>query len=298
MGILSVIPRPIKLALKSRWKQTRVWIAQTWQSYDAAQLLAALRSLGIRAGDSVMLHSAFGREYGYRGTADSLSDVFLDSVGPTGHLLMVSLPYRSASIDYIRSGRPFDVRRTPSMMGIVSELFRRRGDVLRSLHPTHPVLVRGPRAEWFIAEHPNCRYPCGPGSPFDRLAEADGKAVFFNVPFDTFTFFHYLEHLVFPRLPFALYTNESYIVPIIDCNGHSRTVETFAFAPEAIRRRRFAVLEAEMRRRGLIATLRIGNGYILTVRIQDTIDCVRKMQTEGRFFYEFNEPSTPAINAV
>ncbi|MFN0305856.1 MAG: AAC(3) family N-acetyltransferase [Burkholderiales bacterium] len=290
MGILSVIPRPIKLALKSRWKQARVSFAETWRSYQSDDLLAALRSVGIHSGDSVMLHSAFGREYGYRGSADSLTDVFVDAVGPTGHLLMVSLPYRSASIDYIRSGRPFDVRHTPSMMGIVSELFRRRDDVIRSLHPTHPILVRGPRAQWFVDEHPDCLYPCGPGTPFDRLAEVDGKAVFFNVPFDTYTFFHYLEHLIAPHLPFSLYMNEPFTVPIIDRDGRSRMVTTFVFAPEAIRRRRFAVLDTQMRRRGLLARRRIGNGSILAVRVRDTIDCVHQMKGEGRFFYEFTEP--------
>ncbi len=286
MSIFAALPPTYKLALKSRWKQTRVWIAQTWQSYGDTELLAALRSLGIHAGDSVMLHSAFGREYGYRGTADALADVFIEAVGATGHLLMVSLPYRSASIDYLQSGRTFDVRKTPSMMGIVSELFRRRGDVLRSLHPTHPILVRGPRAAWFTAEHPNCMYPCGPNTPFDRLAEVDGKAVFFNVPFDTYTFFHYLEHLISPYLPFALYTDEPLAVQIIDEEGRSRTVRTYVFAPAAIRRRRFPVLDAEMRRRGLIVRTRIGNGYILAVRVGDTIDCVRQMQAEGRFFYD------------
>ncbi|MFM9884898.1 MAG: AAC(3) family N-acetyltransferase [Burkholderiales bacterium] len=233
-----------------------------------------------------MLHSAFSRVHGYRGTAESLTNVFLDAVGPTGHLLMVSLPYRSASIDYIESGRTFDVRRTPSMMGMVSELFRRRSDVVRSLHPTHPILVRGPRAAWFVDEHPDCLYPCGPGTPFDRLVEMNGKALFFNVPFDNFTFFHYLEHVVSAFLPFPLYSNKPYTVSIVDHDGSSRAVKTFVFAAEAIRRRRFAILDAEMRRRGLIAKKRVGNSYILAVHVRDTIDCVREMQREGRFFYD------------
>ncbi len=297
MRILSALPRPFKLALKARWKQTHVWIAQTWLSYDSRQLLAALRSLGINSGDSVMLHSAFSPVHGYRGTSDALTDVFIEAMGPTGHLLMVSLPYRSASIDYIQAGRTFDVRRTPSLMGIVSELFRRRNDVLRSLHPTHPILVRGPRAAWFVDEHPDCLYPCGPGTPFHRLAEADGKAVFFNVPFDTFTFFHYLEHLVSPYVPFALYTNDTFAVPVVDQEGRSRTVTTFAFAPEAIRRRRFEVLDMEMRRRGLIRRKRIGNSYILAVRVRDAIKCVRAMQSDGRFFYDLTGLPAPRSEA-
>ena len=67
--------------------------------------------------------------------------VFLDVLGPTGNLLMVSLPYRSSSLQYLSTLKCFDVRKTPSMMGLVSAYFRRRAGVLRSLHPTHPVLA-------------------------------------------------------------------------------------------------------------------------------------------------------------
>ena len=90
-----------------------------------------------------------------------------------------------ASLDWLESGRRFDVRRTPSMMGMVSESFRRREGVQRSLHPTHPVLVHGPEAARFIAAHPDCLHPCGPGTPFDELQKADGLVVFLNVGIDT-----------------------------------------------------------------------------------------------------------------
>ncbi len=227
MPVLPRFPRSYKVWLKAKLLEARRVSVRAFLSYDADRLAVCLRSLGLRPGDSVMLHSAFGAHFGFRGTIEELTNVFLDVVGPEGHLLMVSLPYRSSALEYLSNLKRFDVRNTPSMMGLVSEHFRRRTDVLRSLHPTHPVLVHGPKAHWFVDEHPTCAFPCGPGTPFDRLVSVDGKAVFFNVPFATFTFFHYLEDLVSSDLPFPLYTEKPFSVRVIDEAGQPRTVTTY-----------------------------------------------------------------------
>ena len=272
--------------------------AQALFSYDDKALLSALRRLGVASGDAVMLHSAFNRSHGFRGSIEQLTNVFIDAVGPEGHLLMVSLPYRSSSFAYVSKVRSFDVRKTPSMMGMVSEMFRRRPEVLRSLHPTHPVLVRGRRAREFIDGHPDCRHPCGPGSPFDKLAAEDGRVVFFNVGFDMYTFFHYLEHMVGPRLPFSLYTDAAYDVPVVDDAGQPRTVTTHVFSPDAIRRRRFDLFEAALRRHRLIREVRLGASRIQFVRVRDTIACVSEMASRGEFFYDIADLGAPNDDAT
>lgn len=289
MSVLPKIPRSYKVGLKSRILELRRLYVRTFLSYEPKQLTDCLRSLGVRSGDSVMLHSAFGPHYGFRGTIEQLADVFLDTVGPEGNLLMVSLPYRTSSLQYLSKLKIFDVRKTPSMMGLVSEYFRHRADVLRSLHPTHPVLACGPRAEWFVAAHQLCEYPCGPGTPFEKLEQLDGKVVFFNVPFATFTFFHYLEHLVSPDMPFSLYTEKPFTVPVIDKNGESTTVTTFVFSLDAIRRRRFAVLEDELRRRRLIQERRVGNSRLAMIRVGDAVECAHDMLRKGQYFYDISD---------
>lgn len=279
--------------IKARLIDLRRRFVQAFLSYDAAQLVAALRALGVKPGDDVMLHSAFGAQHGFRGSVDQLADAFLEAVGPDGHLLMVSLPYRSSTLQYLDRLRRFDVRKTPSMMGLVSEHFRRRPEVLRSLHPTHPMLVQGPRAGWYVAGHEHCAAGCGAGTPFEKFAERDGLAVFFNVPLDTFTFFHHLEHLVSPDLPFALYTQPPRVVPVVDRDGRESTVSVHAYTPEAIRRRRFALLEAALRERGLVAQRRIGNTRILALRARAAIACTEEMRRAGRYFYELSNAAAP-----
>ena len=278
--------RNVKLALKAKFLEARKVFVKAFMSYSPDQLLLSLRSMGVQSGDTLMLHSAFGAHHGFRGTVEELTNVFLEAVGPGGNLLMVSLPYRSSTLDYLSHSKQFDVRKTPSMMGLVSEYFRRRTGVLRSLHPTHPVLAMGASAEWIVAGHENCLFPCGPDSPFDRLAALDGKAVFFNVPIATLTFFHYLEHQVRADLPIPVYLEAPITVPVIDQMGELRTVTTFVFSPEAIKRRRFEILEGELRHRRSIQERRLGNTRIAVVKVRDTLDCVEAMRSRGQYFYD------------
>jgi hypothetical protein len=74
---------------------------------------------------------------------------------------------------------------------------------------------------------------------------------------------------------------------VVDRHGCARTVTTYVYSQEAIQRRRFAVLEAELRRRGLIKTRRIGNGAVEAIRVRAAVDCVEDMRRHGRYFYDF-----------
>jgi aminoglycoside 3-N-acetyltransferase len=286
MSIARWLPESARKSLKARLKRFKAWYATTFRSYDRSDLLSALRALGVQPGDTVMLHSAWSREHGFQGTVGDLVDTFVEAVGPGGHLLMVTLPYRNAALDWLESGRRFDVRKTPSMMGMVSEVFRRREGVLRSVHPTHPIAVFGPHAARFVAGHPNRVHPCGPGTPFDELARADGRVVFLDVPIDTFTFFHYLEHLVHETLPFPLYTETTYEATVIDADGRERTVRTHAFARDAIRRRRPERLYGALFAKGLVAEQCVGASRLLAVRVRDAIEVTRELERDGALFYD------------
>lgn len=278
--------RTVKNKLRLFQRRARLFAVRMFASYGPTELVTAFRQAGIVAGDTILLHSAFDPRHGFTGCSSEIVDALIRAVGPEGTLLMVSLPYRTSTLEYLRKLDRFDVRRTPSAMGLMSEFFRRRKGVLRSLHPTHPILALGHRAEWFVAGHEDCQYPCGPGSPFAKLLEADGKVVFFNVGFEYLTFFHHLEHLVSARMPFPLYTDEVFEVPVLDHQGSPGIVRTHAFSPEAIRRRRFPRLEQWVRDRGLLREVRVGASRILTANVREIANAVEEMAAKGEYFYD------------
>lgn len=277
-----------KAKLRALYRQARRTFVRWFLSYDADALERALRRVGVRPGDSVMLHSAFEDHHGFRGTSEDAIDAFLRALGPDGNLLMVSMPYRSSSIEYLEKGRTFDVRRTPSAMGLVSEMFRRRPGVLRSLHPTHPVLACGPRAREFVEGHEDCLYPCGPGTPFDRLLQAGGKVVFFNVGVWNFTFFHWLEHRVATELGLPLYAVPPFEVPVVAADGSRRVVRTHVFSRPAIRRRRYQVLVDRLHADRVVRRTRVGATRVLAVDLRDVTECVDRMLRDGVTFYEMD----------
>ena len=117
----------------------------------------------------------------------------------------------------------FDVRNTPCWTGLIPETFRKRPGAVRSLHPTHSVAAIGPRAEFLTKDHSKSPTPCGPESPYMRLAELEGKIVFLGVTLYCCTLLHTIEELA--QSPYHLMPNA---VParITDYEGNTFTIET------------------------------------------------------------------------
>ncbi len=281
---LSILGR-LPLRQKSILRNLHRRVVGTFLSYTPEELLKALRSLGVASGDTVLVHSSFLYSSGFAGSPEQVIDVLLESVGSDGNLMMMSLPYTSSTFDYLKTLDCFDVRNAVSRMGLLTEIFRGRKGVLRSLSPTHPILASGPRAEWILAGHEHCPYPCGAGSPFEKLAELCGKVVFFDAPFGSLTFFHYIENKYRDLLPYSLYHPEAFEVPVIDTAGRRFTVFVYAFSPAIITRRRPYEFEAEVRKQGLIKSAKIGNTQLEYIEIRPLLEFVNWEVKRGNFFF-------------
>jgi len=275
-------------ALKRKARRLLVHpLVRKFRSFGKPQLIRALRSLGVERGDALMVHGSFdNNESGFTGTANEFIDTLMEVVGPHGHLLMVSLPYNSSTYEYLQQGKIFDVRKTVSHMGLLSETFRKRNGVLRSQHPTHPILASGPKATWLVEDHEKSLYPCGLGTPLDKLLQLGGKVLFFNVSFFNFTFFHYLEDRIKNRLDFPLFFPQPFAVPYIDIEGNRQMMRTYVHSLEANRKRRPQILKAEFDKQNLIKVGRLGASHLQVIGTRDAIRCFDNMTARGIFFYE------------
>jgi aminoglycoside 3-N-acetyltransferase len=275
-----------KSALRSLYVGLHQRFVDVFRSYGPAELRSALERMGVRQGDTLMVHAGYSRLSGFKGSPSRVVDTLLDVVGVNGDLVMVSMAYASSAYEYLKKQRkPFDVRKTVSHMGMVSESFRRHDGVLRSLHPSNPVLAFGPHATWIVEGHENCRHPCGPGSPFEKLAELRSKVLFLDATIYTQTFFHYLEDMVEDQLDFALFRDELTEAAVIDYDGKARTVLTYTYSDETIRRRRPDVMVAELDRLELIKRGRVGNSRLILLHTEDVVRVVKDMASRGIFFY-------------
>jgi aminoglycoside 3-N-acetyltransferase len=261
-------------------------VVRRFLSYTPKQFVGKLNELGIKFGDHVLLHSAFGSQFGFRGSPGELIESFLEAVGPDGGLFMVSMPYSTSAAAYLKTTPTFDVRKTASRMGLVPESFRRRTGVLRSLHPTHPILGFGPLASEVLTGHEASPYGCGTDTPFERLHDLNAKIVFFNVTLDCMTYLHHLEHLVAHVLPFPLYESDPVVARVIDWQGGERQLPVYAFSNEAFLKRRPQILHKWLTDAGLVARMKIGATTVLSLNMQEITVLVKEEVRAGHYFHD------------
>jgi aminoglycoside 3-N-acetyltransferase len=275
----------LKQRVKPLYRRGQRLVARTLFAYSPEQLEKALAAIGIAPGDTVMVHSGFRPTSGFTGTPTDAIDAMLRAVGPEGHVLMMSIPYRGSSQRYAESSPLFDVRRTPTRVGLISEMFRRRADVVRSLSPLHPVVAHGPLATWLVADHDAALRSCGKGTPFDRFLSLNGKLLFFDAPYSSMTFMHYVEDVCRERLPVELYDPTPMTIRVRDDAGGEREVPHLVFSASARARRHFAPIEAGLRRDGALRVARVGNTRLMCVSAHDVVTCALRLVDEGPGFY-------------
>ncbi|RMD63718.1 MAG: aminoglycoside N(3)-acetyltransferase [Alphaproteobacteria bacterium] len=191
------------------------------------EFAAALDKVGLEPGITVCAHSALSRLGYIDGGPDLVIDGLLKRLGDRGCLMMPTFPSGAATVRYLDSGETFDVRTSPSKTGLVTEIFRRRPGVLRSLHPTNPVSACGRGAEDLLKDHDKSPTPYGPATPFGRLAERDDT---FILMLDTHvhSYLHHLQERVdFPNL----HLPEMRTVSFVDWEGRTRTMRTRVMRP-------------------------------------------------------------------
>lgn len=282
--VLQYLGEKKKLEIKSKYNKIKKSVVNSLLSYNEEKLKAKLRKMGIIETDTLMIHANFKPDSGFKGTPNDIVNAFVELVGTKGNLLMVSIPYRGSSYDYLKKKKPFRLRKTMSMMGLITEIFRRKDDVLRSFHPTHPVLAYGKDSAWLVADHEKCLFPCGMGSPFDKFRQLNGKILFFDVSFGAITFFHYVEDITKDKLPFDVYHKEPFSVKAYDRDDHQQFIKTYAFNRDI--KRRADKLEKEMSKRNLIRKGKVGNSFMLLVNAKDVVDCQTSMIESQNFPYD------------
>lgn len=160
------------------------------------QMETLLIKLGFQPGATIFLHASMNaiQPVAPSLTPQALLQMMLRLLGTEGTLLMPTYPFRGRQIDHVAENRRFVPARTPSRMGILSEIFRRTPGVLRSLHPTHPVAAWGRHAQTLLADHHRGR-TFDHTSPFCRLRQVGGLVAGLGVRMETFTILYVPEEL-------------------------------------------------------------------------------------------------------
>ena len=198
--------------------------------FTAKQLVQEIRSKVGEDFEILMVHSSYdGLLPMYQGNPQELVEELLEFCGPDRTLAMPAFVLGGRLYDKKKyfSSRPFDARRTPSEMGLLTEIFRRMPGVMRSLHPTHSVCAIGPLAPTLTAGHHLAGTRVGRGTPFDTMAQRRTAIIGLGVKYyRCLTQTHTAEDILGDAFP-VKFERDPFPVVLVDSGG-SRTTYNLA----------------------------------------------------------------------
>jgi aminoglycoside 3-N-acetyltransferase len=148
------------------------------------QLVEQLRSLGVRAGGVLLVHTSFRAVCPVEGGPDGFIAALRTAIGPEGTLVMPTMT-KGESV--------FDPAATPTDgMGITAEIFWQQPGVLRSSHPGASFAAQGPQAACICQPQP-LSPPHGPVSPVGRVHDLKGQVLLAGVGHTESTTLHLAE---------------------------------------------------------------------------------------------------------
>ncbi|MFE8595493.1 AAC(3) family N-acetyltransferase [Archangium violaceum] len=172
------------------------------------QVTTQLRTLGVRRGGVLLVHTSFRAVRPVEGGPLGLIAALRSALGDEGTLVMPTMT-DGESI--------FDPASTPTCdMGITAELFWRQPGVLRSTHPGGSFAAVGPMAERICAPQPLAP-PHGPDSPVGHVHDLSGQVLLLGVSHSEDTTLHLAEAIA--GVPYSIEHP-----CVVEVDGSARTV--------------------------------------------------------------------------
>lgn len=150
-----------------------------------------LFKLEINPYGTLLVHSSYKSIGEVKGRADTVIDCLIEYM-KNGLLVLPTHTWK-----YINAENPvFSVLDSPSNVGIITELFRKRKGVYRSYHPTHSVAAIGKDAKEFVKGDEGFDTPCARGSTWGKLLDKEAQILLIGVDLKRNTFIHGIEEWV------------------------------------------------------------------------------------------------------
>lgn len=159
--------------------------------YTKEDLIKQLNEMGLLSTDNVLMHSSMKKIGDVQNRADGVLDALMEYFDE-GLLILPTHTWDTIDLE----NNLFDTSNEPVCVGILPELFRKRANVYRSLHPTHSVGAYGKNAKTYIKGEEDGLTPANPKGLWGRLPEIDAKILLVGVDHGRNTFIHSIEEMM------------------------------------------------------------------------------------------------------
>lgn len=282
----SVVPAALKERIKRRMRSQRLkGIRDLEVPITLAEFEQALRKLGVDAGQVLFVHSGADWLRSVEGGPIKVLELIRRILGDEGTLALPSFPFDGLASEYVANGT-FDVRRSPSKMGLLTELFRRMPSVRRSLHATHPVCAIGKMSEHLTNSHHLDSHPFGPRSPFGRLEEWRGRILMLGVNSDFLTHVHVVEDEMGDSFPLQVYLPDPVEVSVVNQDGNTVSLTTLVHNPAVSRLKSISRHEREWQRSGVLRHSTVGHIELRLIDAKRLSEHLHDQARQGRTIYE------------
>lgn len=241
-----------------------------------------LKAMGIAPTDTVLLHTSMKKIGQVQGGADAVLDALQGYLAP-GLLVLPALNWHILD----KTPLVYDMNGTPSIVGILTELFRKRPDVHRSLNPTHSVCAYGKDAEEFVRGGDADGTPLGPHSPWRKLVARDAWISMVGCDLTSCTFIHGVEEWY--GIPNYLTELKEFDVTLAD--GSHRTIPSrgHAGAPS----RYYWKVQEGLERTGLLRMLPFGDAPTMVLRARELFSFVSGALSREPQLFSHTAESSP-----
>ena len=257
----------------------------------------ALFRLGVKNGDILLFHSSLKSLGEVEGGADAVIDGMLDALSPDGTLVAPTLVQK----DFHNAYKNWDIKKTPSDVGYLTEVLRLRPNAYRSNQATHSVAAIGKDAESLTVGHTAYgprhhlygRYAFSESSPWQKMYDRGGKLLFLGVTPRCATYHHFVEARMMQGRLDAIPEGEkkqalaSRLIPFENIAEFSRQhterrlngVPMTLLAP-MITGDKVLLMQEIFRERGLEKSTTCGNATLLLYDVREFVDAMEKLASE------------------
>ena len=165
------------------------YFESTIQTLDTSKedIIDDLKSAGINACDNILIHSSLKSFGNIKG--ELIVEALTEYINE-GLIVFPTHSWATMKID----NQVFDVNKTESCVGALTNVALKTPGFKRSMHPTHSVCAYGKEKEEYLALDNDVNTPVNPSGCFGKvLAEKNFKILFCGAPLSKITFVHSIE---------------------------------------------------------------------------------------------------------